>query len=118
MNLAKRVHQLNDLVAAFRYEVAHDTFYAPDLIKHENENAPTVGLPQHRREMKHFLIKISNASAVPLHTIVSDEMSVTEWHYRFDHLDWGPRDFKQLSIQRWKAGKITHERHHYKTDRW
>lgn len=117
-NLREKVKQFNKLVAQFAYEEAHNQFYNNDLVKHENEDAPTIGLDNHRKEMKVFLSKISNQSAKVLNVIVSDDISVTEWHYIFDHADWGKRDFKEVSIQRWKAGKIIHERHLYKTEKW
>lgn len=116
--LKERVAIFNNLVANFQYEAAHDQFYADTLIKHENEDAPTIGLANHRKEMEVFLKSIANESAVPLNVIVSDDMSITEWHYQFDHKDWGKRDFKEVSIQRWKDGLIIHERHLYKTEKW
>jgi len=117
-NLSNKVEKLNQLVANFDYHSAHEQFYNKDLVKHENEDAPTIGLDNHRAEMKIFLSKISNNIAVPLKVVISDDMSITEWHYKFDHKDWGKRDFKEISIQRWKDGKVIHERHHYKTDKW
>ena len=117
-NLSNIVSNLNKLVADFKYHEAHDTFYHKELIKHKNEDAPTIGLDNHRKEMKVFLSKISNQSAKILNVIVSDDISVTEWHYKFNHADWGERDFKEVSIQRWKEGKIIHERHLYKTEKW
>ena len=117
-NLANTVSDFNELVANFDYPTAHEKFYHKDLIKHENENAPTINLDNHRKEMERFLAKISNNTAQMISSIVSDNISVTEWHYQFDHADWGRRDFKQVSIQRWKDDEIIHERHLYPTERW
>ncbi|MEM9821378.1 MAG: ester cyclase, partial [Bacteroidota bacterium] len=111
--LAKMVKAFNELVASFQYEKAHNKFYHEELVKHENEDAPTIGLEAHRKEMMQFLAKITRPSAKLLSLIVSDDISITEWHYQFDHQEWGKRDFKEVSIQRWKAGKIIHERHLY-----
>lgn len=117
-NLINMVAEFNKLVAAFKYSEAHEKYYHNELIKHENEDAPTIGLDNHKKEMKVFLSKISNQSAEMLNTIISDDISVTEWHYRFDHSEWGKRDFREVSIQRWREGKIIHERHLYKTEKW
>lgn len=116
--LKELAHTFNQLVAEFRYEEAHDKFYHADLVKHENENAPTVGLDKHKEEMKAFLDSISNESAELIQLIVSEDMTVSEWQYTFDHKTWGPRSFREVSVQRWKDGKIIHERHHYKTEDW
>jgi len=112
------VEDFADHVESFRYEEAHDKFYHPELVKHENEGAPTLGLEAHREEMKHFLSSLSQPKAVLISKIVSDDMSVIEWNYSFHHKDWGKRDFREVSVQRWKEGKIIHERHHYKAEKW
>ena len=117
-SLKNLVTEFNELVADFQYEKAHDKYYHPDLVKHENEDAPTIGLENHRKEMRAFLSKISNNTAKIINVLISDGISVTEWHYQFDHADWGKRNFKEVSIQRWKNGKIIHERHLYKTEKW
>jgi len=117
-NLSNKLDQLNQLVKKFDYETAHDQFYHKDLVKHENEDVPTIGLENHRKEMEVFLSKIRNNEAVLLNTIVSDDMTITNWHYKFEHEEWGKKDFKEVSIQRWNEGKIIHERHIYKTDNW
>ena len=111
--LQEQLMELNEMVAQFDYESAHDRFYHPDLVKHENERAPTIGLAAHRAEMQVFLSKIENARAVCLQTTVLDQHTATLWQYTFDHADWGSRSFKQLSVQRWQDGRIIHERHHY-----
>ena len=116
--LSNIVSDFNKFVANFNYEEAHNKYYHEELIKHENEDAPTIGLDNHRKEMKVFLSKLSNNTADLLNVVVSDDTSITEWHYKFDHTDWGKRDFKEVSIQRWKDGKIIHERHLYKTEKW
>jgi hypothetical protein len=43
---------------------------------------------------------------------VSDNTSVIKWHQVFDFKNQGTIEFDQLSLQRWKNGKIYHKRHH------
>lgn len=112
-DLSKLVNELNALVSQFRFEEALDRFYDEHIVSVENENPPTVGLPAYRASAKQYLESISNNSATLLNVIVSDDMSVTEWHFKFDHKVWGRWDSIQLSLQRWRNGKIVHERHHY-----
>jgi hypothetical protein len=112
-NLAANVHELNALIKEFRFMEALDKFYDEHIITHENENPPTVGLGNYRAAGEKYLLSISNQSAEIKNVIVSDDMSVTEWHFRFEHKQWGHWDKVQLSVQRWKEGKIVHERHHY-----
>jgi hypothetical protein len=112
-DLSKAVAELNALVSEFRFEEALDKFYDDEIISVENENSPTVGLPAYKVSAKRYLSSISNPSAKLLNVLISDDMSVTEWRYTFEHKEWGKWDAVQLSVQRWKNGKIVHERHHY-----
>jgi hypothetical protein len=107
------VEELNSLITSFRFEEALDKFYDQDVVSVENENPATVGLDAYKISAEKYLGSISNNSARLLNVIISDDMSATEWHYKFDHKEWGKWDAVQLSVQRWKNGKIVHERHHY-----
>lgn len=111
--LEERVNELNELVRQFRFEEALDKFYDEQIVSAENENPPTVGLANYKVAAQKYLSSISNASAQLKNVMVSDNLSVCEWHYIFDHKEWGHWDKTQLSVQRWKDGKIVHERHHY-----
>lgn len=114
-NLSQLVSELNALITRFQFEEALEHFYDDNIVSVENENPATVGLPAYRLAAKKYLSSISNQSANLLNMIVSDNISVTEWHYKFDHSEWGKWDAVQISVQRWKNGKIVHERHHYNT---
>ena len=112
-DLKERVNELNLLVQQFRFEEAFDKFYDENIISHENEEPPIIGLTAYRKAGKIFMENISNYTVQLKNMIVSDEMSVVEWHYKFDHKIAGKWDRCQLSLQRWKNGKIIHERHHW-----
>ncbi len=114
-SLKETVNELSALIPQLRFEEALDKFYDVNIISHENEAPPTIGLEDYRKAAKIYLENISNYSAELMNVIVSDDMSVSEWHYKFDHKTWGKWDCRQLSLQKWKNGKIIHERHHYKT---
>jgi hypothetical protein len=118
MNLKKCVEELNALIRQCRFEEALEKFYDDGVVTQENEEFMTNGLLILKAADKKFLNNVSNFSAEELNTIVSDDMSVTEWQYKFDHKVMGSWCYKQLSLQRWKDGKIIHERHHYKTGKW
>lgn len=112
-NLTASVERLNSLIVKFKFFEALDEFYDESIVSCENEGNPTTGLVNYRLAAKKFLDNISNNSATLKNVIVSDNMSACEWHYKFDHEEWGHWDKVQLSVQRWKNGKIVHERHHY-----
>ena len=111
--LTLSVNEQNSLIKELKYLQALDKFYSEEIISVENENPPIVGLAEYRKAGIKFLANTSNYSAELKNVIISDDMSVIEWHYKFNHKEWGIWDRAQISIQRWKDGKIVHERHHY-----
>lgn len=115
MNLKQKVDELNQLITQFKFEEALEKFYHNDIVNVENESPPIIGLEAYRAAARKYIDSVNNYSAQLKNTIISDNMSVSEWHYKFDHKEWGKWDTIQLSIQRWKDGKVIHERHHYKT---
>jgi len=38
---------------------------------------------------------------------------MVEWFFDYTHKDWGRRAYHQVSVQRWKNGKIVNERFYY-----
>lgn len=114
-NLAQRVNALNELVSEFRYPEAFDAFYDESVLNYENEQPPLVGLQAEREAMANYLASITNESAKRGVVIIADDTSVTEWLYEFTHKDWGHRKYTQITVQRWKDGKVILQRHHYAT---
>jgi hypothetical protein len=112
-NLANNVERLNALIVDFKFLEALNELYDESIIVFENENKASTGINEYRLAAKKYLSSISNQSATLKNVIISDNMSVCEWHYKFDHAEWGRWDKIQLSLQRWKNGKIVMERHHY-----
>lgn len=111
--ILEKINELNRLIEQFRYDEALDKFYDDDLVTCENEEPPIIGLAAYREAGKKFQDSISNYRAKLKNVLISDQMSVVEWHYQFDHAALGKWDKRQLSVQRWKNGKIIHERHHW-----
>ena len=112
--LEKSINELNALIVQYKYPEALDKFYDENIITHENEDTPVAGLTAYKERAKQiFYDNVTNYSAELKNVIISDEITATEWHYKLDHKIWGHWDKTQLSVQRWKDGKIIHERHHY-----
>ncbi|MGE5846057.1 MAG: nuclear transport factor 2 family protein [Ignavibacteria bacterium] len=117
-NLNEIVQELNALIKQCRFEEALDEFYDQNVVTQENEDATTEGIEVLKTADRKFKNNVTGFTAEPLNSIINDDMSVTEWQYKFDHKIMGSWCYKQLSLQRWKDGKVIHERHHYKTSKW
>lgn len=114
-DLKYTVNEFIRLVHQLKFKEAHQ-YYSEEIINVENEGEPVVGLAAKTEKEQELLEYFTDISAEPLHSIISDNMSVIEWRYRFITKQTGEKfDYIQLSLQRWKNGKIVHERHHYKT---
>jgi len=113
-SIPESLDELTTLIIQYRYEEALDKFYDENIITHENDNAPLIGLTAYKEVAKKvFYNNVSNYSAKLLHVMTFNDISSCQWHYRFDHSIWGKWDKIQLSVQRWKDGKIISERHYY-----
>ena len=112
-NLKSLVDEHNRLWQQLKFDEAIDKFYDEDVTTFDNEDKTATNSEDYKKFMNRFLKDSSNISLKIKHTIVSDNMSLTEWHSMFDFKDQGTMEFDQLSLQRWRNDKIYHERHHY-----
>lgn len=117
-NLKGVVNTFNEMVKQQKWAEALSVFYDNNVISVDNENEPLKGLDKLKAGLKEFEANTKDISLQLKEVIVSNDMSVSHWHYIFTHSQWGRFDYDQLSLQRWKNGKIIHERHHYKTDKF
>lgn len=115
-NFKKQVDEYNSLWQQLKFEEAIEKFCDKDVIAVDNEDKPANGSAEYKKLMNRFLKESSDISARIKNVIVSEDMSVTEWHRKFDFKDQGTTEFDQLSLQRWKNGRIYHERHYYNKD--
>ena len=113
MPSAKQLADLNHLIGQFRFAEALERHYHQDIVTIENEGQPTLGIAAYKIAMVKFVESVSDYSAKLHSAIVGNDISATEWHYKFKHTQWGDWDKVQISVQRWKDGKIIHERHYY-----
>ncbi len=115
-NVKDSLRELNSLVEQNKLIEAMDKFYDENIIKYENEGPPIKGLKTYKQEVQDFIKSTTSYFAEVKNVIASDDITVTEWHYKFYNKNNGSLDYSQVTLQRWKNGKIIHERHHYKTE--
>jgi len=113
METVSALGKLNELIKQFKFDEALEKFYAEDIVTCENENPPISGIEAYRKAARVYIDNTSNYSAELLNVIINGNITAVLWHYRFDHTLWGKWDKVQLSVQRWKNGRIVHERHYY-----
>ncbi|MBU3026374.1 nuclear transport factor 2 family protein [Zobellia galactanivorans] len=107
------VKEFNSLVQQFKFIQAVDKFYDQNIISTDNNNEPTKGIENFRKAVENFIANSEIEKLELISTIVDKDLSVAHWHYIFTNKNFGRLDYKQISVQRWKDGKIVQENHFY-----
>lgn len=114
--LLARVEDLNRLIQDGRLLDAHDRYYADEVVQQENELPPTVGKDTNRRREEEFLDQVTEFRDAHVLSVAVDpvnDVTMVEWFFDYDHREWGTRRYHQISVQRWRDGRIVHERYYY-----
>ncbi len=113
-DLRTNVDQLNQMVLEGKILDAFDKFYAPDIKMQDNDYPVRDGFDTNREYEVAFVGGLTEfRGAKVLNTIISDDVAATEWWFDYTHKDYGVRNYKQVSIQRWKNGKVVEEKFYY-----
>lgn len=112
--IPKKVHELNDMIIRGELLEALDKFYAGDVVMQENDLEPTSGKRANRKREEEFLENVTEfRRAEPLKVAIGSDCTMVEWHFDYTHKEWGIRDYRQVSVQEWKDGKIIREKFYY-----
>lgn len=105
---------LNQLVIDGQLLEAFERYYHDDVIMQENQNVPVVGKEQNRKREQEFLSNVSEFRSATVKGLgVGENISFVEWSYDYTHREWGTRNYTQVSVQRWKNGRIIREQFFY-----
>lgn len=114
MELDRMIDDLNSMILEGKAMEAFEKYYAEDVVMQENELPPTIGKDANREREKDFFSKVVEFRGADVKAVaIGDGVSMVEWFFDYTHKDWGERRYHQVSVQRWKDGKIVHERFYY-----
>ncbi len=114
MELNQLVEQLNAQILAGDILGAFEKFYADDVVMQDNDFPVRVGKADCRVFEEDFVGKLTAFRGAKLHNVlISDGIVINEWEFDYTHSDWGERNYKQVSVQRWRDGKIVEEKFYY-----
>ncbi len=114
MSLKELVNDLNPMVLQGRAMEAFEKYYADDVVMQENEQPPTVGKNANREREKQFFANVTEFRGAQVNAVaVGDNVAMVEWFADYTHKEWGKKTYHQVAVQRWKDGKIVHERFYY-----
>ncbi|NGP89495.1 ester cyclase [Fodinibius halophilus] len=113
-SISEKIHALNEMVVQGKGLEALNKYYAEEVIMQANEQEPTVGKEANRLREEEFYSKVTEfRGAEPLKVAVGVGVTMVEWHFDYTHEEWGVRNYKQVSVQEWKDGKIVKEKFYY-----
>lgn len=116
VNLQQRLNDLHNRIRQGKILEAFNEFYDTDTVMQENENPPTKGLTANIEREKQFLSGVKewkgfNVTA----TGVGDNVTFYEAAVDFVATSGKHMHLEQVSVAKWKNGKIVHERFYYDT---
>jgi len=113
-DLRTSVDQLNQLILEGKILDGFEKFYADDVVMQDNDYPQRVGKEVNRQYEEAFVNGLTEfRGAKVVNTLISDGMVAVEWWFDYTHKDYGIRNYTQLSVQRWKNGKIVEEKFYY-----
>jgi ketosteroid isomerase-like protein len=107
-------HELNEQILQGKILEAFDRFYAEDVIMQEHNDEPTRGHAANRAREIDFLNSVAEFHGVELKgAAVNGETSFSEWLMDLTFQGGQRVSMQQVSVRRWRDGKVIHERFYY-----
>jgi hypothetical protein len=114
MSLKEQVEDLNSMILKGQILEAFEKYYADDVAMQENDQPPTVGKDANREREKQFLANVTEFKGAEVKAVaIGENVTMVEWFFDYTHKEWGKKTYNQVAVQRWKDGKIVHERFYY-----
>lgn len=113
-NLKAAFEDITNLVLQGKAMEAFEKYYGDDVVMQENENPEVVGKEANRQREVDFFSKLVEFHGATVKGVAyGEDLIISEWFLDYTHADWGRRTYDQVSVQRWKDGKVVHERFYY-----
>ena len=115
-NLQQRLNDLFGYIRQGKIIEAMNEFYDKDTVMQENANPPTKGLGPNIEREKQFMSGVKELTGFTI-TASGVGDNVTFYESTCDFVTTGgvPGHVEQVSVAKWKNGKIVHERFYYDT---
>lgn len=115
-NLQQRLNDLFGYIRQGKIIEAMNEFYDKDTVMQENANPPTKGLDTNIEREKQFMSGVKELKGFTV-TASGVGDNVTFYESTGDIVTTGgvPAHIEQVSVAKWRNGKIVHERFYYDT---
>ena len=108
-------NELNQMILSGKIFEAFERFYDKDIVMQENNDEPCCGLADNLEREKKFFAMVEQfyGSKVNSHAI-GDGITFAEWENDVQYKGAPRQTSHQVSVRRWKGGKVVHERFYHK----
>jgi ketosteroid isomerase-like protein len=114
ISLNQHVRELNTMIMKGQLMEAFDKFYAEDVVMQENENPPVIGKKANReREEKLVSGPVGKAVRTLKASLAEGDSAMNEWVIEMEGEDGKTIKMSEVSVQKWKDGKIISEKFYY-----
>lgn len=113
-DIRSRVSDLLEHISSGKILEAMTEFYHDDAAMQENAKEPCVGLEKNIEREKEFLSNVKDFKKFEAKAVgVDGDTALIESVMEFTAQDGSEVRLEQVSVQRWRDGKIAHERFYY-----
>ena len=115
-DLQQRLNNLFDYIRQGKIIDAMSEFYDNDTVMQDNANPPTKGLAANIEREKQFLSGVKEWKGFTVTASgVGDNVTFYESAMDYIATNGQPVHLEQVSVAKWRNGKIVHERFYYDT---
>lgn len=109
--LKTKIETMNQMVLNGEILEAFEKFYHQDCVMEEKDQVLAEGKDANRKREEEFLNNITEFRGAEVKNVaVGEDVTLVEWHFDYDHQEWGTMKYDQVAVQKWKDGLIIHER--------
>ncbi len=109
--LQAKIDEMNGMILQGQLLEAFEKFYHQDCVMVDKNQILAEGKDANREREKEFLSKVTEFRGAEVKSVaIGDGVTMVEWHFDYDHADWGTMKYDQVAVQHWQDGEIIHER--------
>lgn len=117
MGIKEDVKEMNEMILSGKMMEAFEKFYADDVIMQENSEEPRVGKDTNREFEKKFMENVEEFHGMKLNATAfadNEDIAMNYWDMDVTFKGAPRKKSSQVSVQKWKDGKIVKERFFHK----
>ncbi len=116
MSLLEKEQELQKMVAEGQMMEAFEKFYADDVVMVEPMTGETAGKEANRKREEEWMSALAEVHGGGVNSIAANDdqsTTLTETWGDFSFKDGNRAKIEEVSVKKWKDGKIVHERFYY-----